>query len=66
MSDSYYVHIPVNIIVKVPRNEYDMLSNSEHDNYLEQKIREQINLFGDEMHISIYDLNYADLTIDLD
>lgn len=66
MSDSYCIYIPVNVVVRVPRNEYDALTMFNHDSYLEQKVREQVNLYGNEMHISVDDLNYADLVIELD
>jgi hypothetical protein len=60
---TYYVEIPTSVTIKMSAEEYDKLTRFNFEDVIEKRLREQVDLFNDHLHIPIHCLDFSQASI---
>lgn len=59
----YYIEVPTAVTIKMTAEEFDNLTMFDFESTIEKRLREQIPLFNDYVHIPVDFLDFAHATV---
>jgi hypothetical protein len=59
----YYVEVPTTVTIKMTPEEFDNLTMFNFEGTIEKRLREQIPLFNDHVHIPVDFLDFANASV---